>query len=299
MLKETEDQIEEEILEEGLRVDIIPVKNNISMLIGVNGFSGGNVGVLAGDDGLLMIDDGLESVLDKITTQLEQLKTCETCGDVKFLVNTHWHADHVGGNSHFGEQGTVIVAHENLRKVLSSPQTLEYFNATYDTYPKEALPVITFEESVTLHFNEETIQVIHLPNGHTNNDSIIYFAESNVLHLGDIFFKGNFPFVDLDHGGSVIGLTNNIEEVLNKFPEETIVIPGHGELSTIQDVRMYHDMLVETTNIVREQISEGKSLGEIQNSEFPENWTLWESGRIDTPTWIEFIHTDLTRNSNP
>lgn len=287
---------EGECVKEEIRVDIVPVSNNISMLIGVNGFTGGNVGVLAGDDGLLMIDDGLAFVLDKITMQLEQLKTCETCGDVKFLINTHWHGDHVGNNHHFGKHDAVIIAHENLRDLLASPQTLDFFNATYDAYPKEALPVITYEESVFLHFNNETLQVMHMPSGHTNNDSIVYFVESNVLHLGDIFFKGNFPFIDLEHGGSVLGLTMNIEEILNKFPEETTIIPGHGELSTMQDLDAYHQMLVDTTKIVRSQIADGKSLKEIQNAGFAKSWSPWETGRIGASTWIEFIYIDLTRN---
>ena len=135
-----------------------------------------------------------------------------------------------------------------------------------------------------------------MPSGHTNNDSIVYFVNSNVLHLGDIFFKGNFPFVDLEHGGSVLGLTLNVEEILNKFPEDALIIPGHGELSTMNDLKMYHKMLKDTTNFVRLQIDAGKSLQEIQNSGLPEIWDSWDVGRIDSATWIEFIYIDLTRN---
>ena len=281
---------------EMLRVDIVRITEKISMLIGANGFTGGNIGVLTGNDGLLLIDDGLASALDGIKLQLAELKTCDTCGDVKFLINTHWHGDHVGGNSHFGEQGAVIIAHENLRKLLSAPQTLEFYGVTYDAYPDEALPVVTFEDSIYLYFNDETLQVIHLPNGHTDNDSMVYFVESGVLHLGDEFFNGMFPFVDLDHGGSVQGLTRNIEDVLDRFPEDTKVIPGHGKLGTMNDVKIFHEMLVETTKIVQAQINDEKSLEEIQNNGLPEKWQSWEKGNIKIPIWIEFIYNDLTNN---
>ena len=279
-----------------LQWDIVPISEKISMLIGSNGFTGGNIAVLSGGEGLLIIDDGLPSALDGIKTKLEQLKTCETCGNVKFLVNTHWHGDHVGGNYHFGEQGAVIVAHENLRKLLSSPQELEFFGVTYDAYPDEALPVVTFDDSVSLYFNDETVQITHLPNGHTNNDSIIYFAESNVLHLGDHFFNGMFPFVDLEHGGSVQGLTQNIGQVIDRFPEDATVIPGHGKLADMQTLQSYHNMLVETTAFIQEQINQGQDMQQIQDAGLPDRWQSWGNGRISPSTWIEFVYTDLTQN---
>lgn len=276
-----------------LQVEIIPISNNISMLIGMDEFTGGNIGVLAGNDGLLIIDDGIIPAIEGIEMQLKELKTCDECGNVKFLINTHWHFDHVDGNSHFGEQGTVIVAHKNVRNLLTSPQKIEFFSTSFDAYPKDALPVITFDESIFLHFNEETIQVIHVPNGHTNSDSIVYFVESNVLHLGDHFFNGVFPFVDLEHGGSVQGMTKNIEEILNKFPENVKIIPGHGKLGTIEDLRIYHEMLVETTKIVQDQMNDGMNLEEIQDAGLPDKWKSWEWVFIDTPSWINIIYMDL------
>ena len=282
------------ILSDMLLVDIVPVSDKISILVGSNGFTGGNIGVLTGDDGMLLIDDGLPSALDGILLRLEQLKTCSGCDGVKFIVNTHWHGDHVGGNHHFGQQGTVIVGHENLRDMLSSPQFLEFYNVNYDAYPNQALPVITFDSSIFLYFNNEKIHVIHLPNGHTNNDSIVYFEDSNILHLGDHFFNGIFPFVDLKHGGSVQGLIKNIAYVLDTFPEDSIVIPGHGNLANMNDLRIYHDMLIETSKIVQEGIVNDKTLLEIQEKGLPDKWQSWDGGNIKSSTWIEFIYNDFT-----
>ena len=210
------------------RLEIIHVKGNVSMLIGFDGSTGGNIGVSAGSDGLLIVDDGIIPVIDDIKSKLTELKTCNTCGDVEFLLNTHWHFDHVENNANFGQDDAVIIAHSNVRELLSSPQELKLFGMKFDASPKEALSVITFDESLSVYFNDEEIQVIHVPNGHTNSDSIVYFTESNVLHLGDHFFNGMFPFVDLEHGGDVQGLTKNIGQVIDEFPVDVKIIPGHG-----------------------------------------------------------------------
>jgi glyoxylase-like metal-dependent hydrolase (beta-lactamase superfamily II) len=270
------------------------------MLIGIDqsleGNIGGNIGVSAGSDGLLIIDDGYAFALDDIKEQLIELKTCDTCGDIEFLLNTHWHADHVANNAYFGERDTIIIAHSNVRDLLSSPQEMTAFDMKFDAYPKEALPVVTFDESVTLHFNDEKIQVIHLPSGHTNSDSIVYFTESNVIHLGDHFFNGMFPFVDLEHGGSVQGLTKNIEKIIDELSEDTIIIPGHGQLTDMENLRDYHVMLVETTKIVQDQMDADKTLEEIQDVGLPEKWQKWESVRIDEATWIQIVYTSLSLN---
>jgi glyoxylase-like metal-dependent hydrolase (beta-lactamase superfamily II) len=270
------------------------------MLIGIDqsieGNIGGNIGVSAGPDGLLIIDDGYAFALDDIKAQLTELKTCATCDNIEFLLNTHWHKDHVANNAYFGERDTIIIAHSNVRDLLSSPQEMKAFGMKFDAYPKEALPVVTFNESVFIHFNDEKIQVIHLPSGHTNSDSIVYFTESNVLHLGDHFFNGMFPFVDLEHGGSVQGLTKNIEKIIDEFPENAMIIPGHGPLTDMDDLRDYHAMLVDTTKIVQDQLEAGTTLEEIQNVGLPETWQKWESVRIDEATWIQIVYTSLSLN---
>jgi glyoxylase-like metal-dependent hydrolase (beta-lactamase superfamily II) len=282
------------------KLEAIPVSGKISMLIGldqsVEGNVGGNIGVSAGPDGLLIIDDGMEFALDDIKEKLVELRTCISCDNVEFLLNTHWHFDHVSNNAYFGEHDTTIVAHSNVRELLSSPQEQKAFGIKFDAYPKEALPIITFDDSVFLYFNDEKIQVNYLPNGHTDSDSVVYFTESNVLHLGDHFFNGMFPFVDLEHGGSVQGLTKNIESIINEYPEDVKIIPGHGPLSNMDDLVEYHIMLVETTKIIQNQMDAGTSLEEIQNLGLPERWQKWEGAWIDEATWIMIVHTSLSQS---
>ena len=282
------------------KFEVIPVSGKISMLIGIDqsveGNVGGNIGVSAGSDGLLIIDDGMAFALDDIKEKLSELRTCFTCDNVEFLLNTHWHIDHVSNNAYFGEHDTTIVAHSNVRDLLSSPQEQKAFGIKFDAYPEEALPIITFDDSIFLYFNEEKIQVNYLPNGHTDSDSVVYFTNSNVLHLGDHFFNGMFPFVDLEHGGSVQGLTRNVEKIINEYPEDVNIIPGHGPLSEMEDLVEYHTMLVETTKIIQDQMDAGTSLEEIQTLGFPERWQEWEGAWIDEATWIMIVHTSLSLN---
>jgi len=276
------------------KLEIIYVDGNVSMLIGFDGSTGGNIAVSAGDDGLLIVDDGVLPVIDDIKLKLTELKTCSTCGDVEFLLNTHWHFDHVENNANFGKDDAIIIAHSNVRELLSSPQELKLFGMKFDASPKEALPIITFDESLSVYFNNEEIQVIHVPNGHTNSDSIVYFTESNVLHLGDHFFNGMFPFVDLEHGGDVQGLTKNVKQVINEFPADVKIIPGHGPIADMNDLVNYHTMLVETTKIIQDQIEDGKTLEEIQNFGFPTELQQWGNGFLDQSTWIGIVYASLS-----
>jgi glyoxylase-like metal-dependent hydrolase (beta-lactamase superfamily II) len=299
-VEEMADEFEPEMVPEIPKkiLESIPAAGNIYMLIGtihsIEGNIGGNIGVSTGSDGLLIIDAGMEFALDDIKEKLNELKTCPTCGDVKFLLNTHWHVDHVSNNAHFGEHETIIVAHNNVRDLLSSPQELKAFGMKFDSYPEEALPIVTFDDSVSLHFNDEKIKVNYLPNGHTDSDSIVYFTESNVLHLGDLFFNGMFPFVDLEHGGSVQGLTENVEMIINEYPQDVKIIPGHGTLSDMDDLVSYHIMLVETTKTVQDKMDLGAPLNEIQAMGLPERWSQWEEGSIDEATWIQIIYASLS-----
>ncbi|MEE9234272.1 MAG: MBL fold metallo-hydrolase, partial [Candidatus Acidoferrales bacterium] len=180
-----------------------------------------------------------------------------------------------------------IIAHTNVRRRLSTEQRRG--NRTTPAMDPKGWPVITFDQSVSVHFNGEEIKVIHFPHGHTDGDSIIFFTESNVVHMGDDFFAGRFPFVDLASGGSVEGLTRNIKKVIKKLPEDVAIIPGHGPLSTLDDLRAYHRMLVETTDHVRRQMLAGKSLAQIKAEGLPEEWADWGSGFISAERWIETI----------
>jgi cyclase len=261
------------------------VAGNVFMLEG----SGGNIGVSVGADGILIVDDQFAPLADKIKAALKGLGE----GKLKFILNTHWHGDHTGGNVKFGPEATII-AHDNVRKRLSTEQRLEVFKQTIPASPKEALPVITFDQSLFVHFNGEEIRVIHFPQGHTDGDSVIFFTTSNVVHMGDDFFAGKFPFVDLESGGSVEGLIKNISDIIAKLPANVKLIPGHGPLSNLDDLKLYHRMLVETTDVVRKGMASGKTLEQIKKEGLPAEWKSWGSGFINTDTWIEIIHRSLS-----
>ncbi|HYG64617.1 MAG TPA: MBL fold metallo-hydrolase [Thermoanaerobaculia bacterium] len=260
------------------------VAGKIYMLEG----AGGNIGVSVGSDGLLIVDDQFAPMADKIRAALKGLGE----GKLKFVLNTHWHGDHTGGNQAFGPEAPII-AHDNVRKRLATEQTV--LGETTPPSPPEALPVITFDESLSVHFNGEEIRVIHFPNGHTDGDSVIFFTGSNVVHMGDDFFHNRFPFVDLASGGSVLGLTRNIKAVLGRLPADVKIIPGHGPLSTKADLERYHRMLVETTAIVSQRVHAGKTLEQIQAEGLPAEWKDWGSGFIDANRWLSIVHQSLAK----
>lgn len=249
---------------------------------------GGNIGVSVGQDGVLIVDDQYAPLVDKIRAALRDLGE----GKPRFILNTHWHGDHTGGNEAFGRDGTII-AHTNVRKRLSTRQ--ELFGRSVGPLPKVALPIITFDESLSIHFNGEEIRAIHYPNSHTDGDVVIFFTKSNVVHMGDLFFSGMFPFVDLDHGGDVEGLTESVGKILAELPKGAKIIPGHGPLSTADDLKTYHRMLVETTRIVRERLKAGKTLEQIKADGLPDPWKSWGAGFISTDRWLESIVKSLSK----
>lgn len=262
------------------------VAGNIHMLQG----SGGNIGVSVGPDGILIVDDQFAPLADKIKKALKDLGE----GKLKFVLNTHWHGDHTGGNAVFGPEAPII-AHDNVRRRLATEQRIELFKSTVPASPKEALPVITFDKSLSVHFNGEEIKVIHFPQGHTDGDSIIFFTTSNVVHMGDDFFVGRFPFVDLDSGGSVQGLTKNIGDIIPKLAADVKIIPGHGPLATVEDLKQFQNMLKETTAIVQGKMKAGKTMEQIKAEGLPAEWTSWGTGFIKTDVWLEIIHRSLSK----
>jgi glyoxylase-like metal-dependent hydrolase (beta-lactamase superfamily II) len=261
------------------------VSGNVYMLQG----AGGNIGVSVGDDGILIVDDQYAPLADKIKAALKGIADKK----LRFILNTHWHGDHTGGNVVFGPEAPVI-AHDNVRKRMATEQKSEFFKRTTPAAPKEALPVVTFNQNLTVHFNGEEIRAIHFPHGHTDGDSVIFFTTSNVVHLGDDFFAGRFPFVDLESGGNVEGLTKNIGEIIEKIPAGAKLIPGHGPLSTIDDLKTYHSMLIKTTDIVRQKIAAGKTLDQIKTESLPDEWKSWGTGFIKTEMWLEIVYRSLT-----
>jgi glyoxylase-like metal-dependent hydrolase (beta-lactamase superfamily II) len=251
-----------------IEVKATKVAGNVYMLQG----GGGNIGVSVGDDGILIVDDQYAPLADKIKAALKGIADKR----LRFILNTP------------------VIAHDNVRKRLSTEQKSTVFNRTTPPAPKEALPVITFNESLTVHFNGEEIRVIHFPQGHTDGDSVIFFTASNVVHLGDDFFAGRFPFVDLESGGTVAGLIKNIGELIGRIPADAKLIPGHGPISTLDDLKSYHRMLQQTTEIVRQKIAAGKTVEQVKTEGLPAEWAPWGVGFIKTDRWVETIYRSLT-----
>lgn len=261
------------------------VGGNVYVLFG----RGGNIGVSYGTDGLLTIDTQFADIADKIKAELKKLGSDKP----KYVFNTHWHGDHTGGNEIFG-QDAVIIAHRNVRNRLLN--TTQFRGQARKPTASVGLPLITYDQGLSIYFNGEEIKAVHFEKGHTDGDTVIFFTGSNVVHLGDDFFVGRFPFVDLESGGSVEGLVRNIGELIQMIPSDAKLIPGHGPVSTIDDLRDYHQMLIETTLMVRKQMKDGKTLDEIKNAGFPEKYKEAGSGFINTGAWIETIYKSYSVN---
>jgi glyoxylase-like metal-dependent hydrolase (beta-lactamase superfamily II) len=266
------------------------VRGAVHMLEGTGGFAGGNIGVSAGEDGILIVDDQLKQMPDKINAALAKIDP----GKLRFILNTHWHGDHTGGNAQLSKHATII-SHANVRTRLMSEQTNSF--RTSPAQPKEAWPLITFDQSLSLHFNGEEIQFIHYPNGHTDGDGVVFFTQSKVAHLGDHFFAGTFPYVDVDTGGNAFNLTKNIERIIERLPADTLVIPGHGGLSDMEDLKAYYKMLKTTTTHVQSLAAKGNSLEEIQLHGLPSEWKNWGDGFINETLWVEIIYKSLPKSS--
>jgi glyoxylase-like metal-dependent hydrolase (beta-lactamase superfamily II) len=260
-----------------VEIKVVPVAKNIYMLEG----SGGNIGVSIGTDGILIVDDQFAPLAEKIEAALHKLDP----GKLKFVLNTHHHGDHTGGNANFGAKDATIISQSNVRKRLAADANSK----------KEALPVLTFDQSASVYFNGEEIKLLHHGPGHTDGDSIIYFTGANVVHMGDLFFNGGFPFIDLSSGGSVDGYINTVALVLEKIPADAKVIPGHGKLGTVDDLKNFHAMLVETTGLVKKAVADGKSLAELKAAGLPDKWTSFGTGFIKTDRWIETIYNSATK----
>lgn len=263
------------------------VAGNVYMLEG----AGGNIGVSVGRDGILIVDDQFAPLADKIKAALKTLGE----GKLKFILNTHWHGDHTGGNAVFGPEATIL-ASSNVRKRLEAGGSI--FGEKIPAAPREALPVITFDDSVSIHFNDEEVRALHLPHGHTDGDSVIFFTKSNVVHMGDLFFNGKFPFVDLDSGGDVEGYARGVATAIAQTPAGASIIPGHGALATLDDLKAFHRMLVGTIEVVRKGMGEGKSLDQLKAAGLPAEWKSFDGGFIKADAWIETIYKSLAAHKD-
>jgi cyclase len=242
-----------------IEIQVERVAGSVYMLHGVGGFSGGNIGVSVGDDGVVLVDDEYAALAPKIEAALEGISR----KPVRFVLNTHFHGDHTNGNKVFGLESTII-AQDNARKRIASNDRFDGKPGT--RAPKEALPIITFDSKVSIHLNGEEIRGVHFPAGHTDGDTVIFFTGSKVVHMGDDFFNGTFPFIDLEAGGSVRGCIAAVETVLSRISDDdgVKIIPGHGALATRSDLQEYLTMLRETSAIVEKGIQGGKTVEQLQ-----------------------------------
>ena len=267
-----------------IEVKAIKVAGSVYMIAGTDdmaafsSFSGGNIGVSVGEDGVVMVDAKMAPLGDKIKAALKEIG-----GDLpKYVINTHVHGDHVNGNSAFSSDG-IVVAHTNVRKRLSDK-------------PENIWPVITFDQSMSIHMNGEEIQAVHYPKGHTDGDAIIYFTGSNVVHMGDHFFNKIFPFVDLNSGGTVQGFITNTKKTLDEIQEDVKIIPGHGPLASKTDLQENYRMLQETVALVTDKMKAGTSLDDIKKEGLQEEWKSWSWFFISTEKWIETIHKSYLKD---
>ena len=271
-------------------VKIKPVKvaDGVYMLTG----SGGNIGLSVGDDGVFMIDDQFAPLTEKILAAVSQLSR----KPVHFLVNTHWHGDHVGGNENMGKAGAIIIAHDNVRKRMSTDQFMAAFDRSVPASPAGALPVVTFTDAVTFHFNDEELHVFHVTNAHTDGDAIIHFREANVFHMGDTFFNGMYPFIDTGSGGSIDGMIEAADEVLARANRRTKFIPGHGPLGGRKDLRAYRDMLETVSERIHKMVDDGKSRDEVIAAKpTSELDGTWGNGFMKPDRWVGIVYDGITR----
>jgi len=262
------------------------INENLYMLQG----SGGNIVISKGDDGVLMIDDQFAPLSEKIMAKVKELSGRE----VEYLINTHWHGDHTGGNENFGKAGATIIAHENVRKRMARGLTKIESGRNQPPAPAEALPIITFTDDMKVHFNGDDLHLFHFHNGHTDGDGIIFFSSQNVVHMGDTFFKDRYPFIDLKSGGSVNGLLKTLNQVLFMIDDNTVIVPGHGSLANKADLTKYKDVITELSEKVTMMRLEGKSEEEIVaagiSKEYDESWG---SGFINPTKFISFLYNGI------
>ncbi len=250
-----------------------PLRGSVHMLQG----AGGNIGVSAGKDGVLIIDDQFEPLAQKISNALGELGN----ESPKFIINTHFHGDHTGSNGWFHQHAdSTIVAHNNVRVRLAKDNK---------TKP-QALPVITYEDGIKMHFNGETLHIMHLAEGHTDGDSVVWFEEPNVMHTGDLFFNERFPFIDLKSGGSVDGYIRSVKQLIEKTNEQTIIVPGHGPLAKQSDYKAFLEMIEQTKSYVDKLKAQGMSVEEIVEQGLESKWQSWHWGFITEEKWINTLY---------
>lgn len=276
-----------------VQIKVTKVSGNIYMLEG----AGGNIAASVGEDGIVIVDDEFAPLAEKIAAALKNLGITDK--PVRFVLNTHYHGDHTGGNANFAKDGSTLIAQDNVRKRLEAGGIAgNGASVKFENKPAEkaALPIITFEHDVTVHLNGEDIRALHFPNGHTDGDAIIYFPKNNVVHMGDDFVRYGFPFIDVSAGGSVQGMIAACEKSIAQLPADVKIIPGHGELSSPEDVRVFVKMLKETSAAVQAALNAHKSLDQMKKEKILDPWSKF-AGPADKITENENVFTETLYNS--
>lgn len=270
-----------------VQIETIHVAGNVYMLVG----SGGNLGLSVGDDGAFLIDDQFAPLTEKILAAIKSL----TERNVQFLINTHWHGDHTGGNEHMGETGAIIVAHENVRTQMTVDHFSAAFNSTTPASPESALPVVTFTESVTFHWNGDEIHVFHVAPAHTDGDAVIHFKNTNVIHAGDVVFNGMYPYFDTSTGGNLDGMIAATKTILDIATDETKIIPGHGALASRADLVGYYEMLLAARDLIAEHVEAGKTRDEVIAAKPTASLdAAWGGGFLPPDTWVGIVFDGMT-----
>jgi len=273
-----------------VEVQTVKINENIYLLL----CGGGNMGVSVGEDGVLVIDTSYAEMYKKIKTAIEEISD----KPVRYVVSTHQHFDHVNGNGLFAQSGATIVAHENVRKGME----VEWIHPGFpkvEAYPGMALPVLTYNESLVIHFNDEDIHIFHLGDAHTNGDSIVHFTKANVVHMGDLYFNGGYPFIDFPHGGTVDGIIVTLDHVIAMINDETKVIPGHGPLSNRAELKTYRDMLATVKDRVKNLIKQGKTLEEVIASKPTADFDKVPPVMMPPDFFVKILYEDLSRFNSP
>ena len=274
-----------------VEIQTIQVDEGLYMLMGY----GGNIGISSGEDGIFMIDDQFAPLTPKILAAIAKISP----KPVKFLINTHWHADHTGGNMDHGKNGTIIVAHDNVYKRLTTDQFVQAFNLNVPASPKIALPVVSFSDTATFHMNGLHIQARHYAHAHTDGDSIIFFKNINAVHMGDIFWNGLYPLIDSGTGGSIYGMIDATAKVLKRVDEKTKIIPGHGPLANKDDLQNFHDMLVTVVEKVTPLAKKGLSLKEATAQDpLKELNATWGNGILKPDHFLSVIYQTIVDHNS-
>ncbi|MGQ0712326.1 MAG: MBL fold metallo-hydrolase [Gemmatimonadaceae bacterium] len=279
---------------DSVQVVTVRISAGVYMLTG----AGGNIGVSVGDNGVFLVDDQYAPLTPKIVAAVKAIRD----EPIRFVLNTHWHGDHTGGNENMGAAGALIVAHENVRKRMSVEQFLEMFNWRTPPSPQAALPIVTFTDAVTFHLNGEDIHAFHVEPAHTDGDAIVHFRTANAVHMGDIFFNGMYPFIDISTGGSIDGMIAAVDRVLGMIEADTKLIPGHGPLASRADLQTYRDMLAGVRAQVMSHVALRKSLKQVVAAKPTMQFDAkWGKGFLTPDQFVELVYRDLVsrRNSRP